>query len=131
LHRAAFGTNNMTLESRQAMMGLANYDPELDLVAVAPDGALAAYVFGSYNREEMELSGLKTGFTDPVATHPKYRRRGLSRALLLESLRRLKQRGLETARLGTSSANIAMQKTAQSVGYCVVDQAWHYCKKLR
>jgi mycothiol synthase len=131
LHRAAFGTRNMTVEGRRAMTSLPDYDSELDLVAVAPDGTLAAYVFGSFNSEEMSLCGVKIGFTDPVATHPDYQRRGLSRALLLESMRRMKARGLETARLGTSSENIAMQKTAQSVGYCIVDRAWHYGKKLR
>jgi len=131
LHRAACGTQNMTLEGRQSMTNIAGYDPELDLVAIAPDGTLAAYVFGSYNREEMALCGEKIGFTDPVATHPDYQRRGLSRALLLESLRRLKQRGLQTARLGTSSANTAMQRAAQSAGFRIVDQAWHYEKKLR
>lgn len=131
LHRAAFGTQNMTIEGRRAMTELADYDLELDLVAVAPDGTLAAYVFGSFNREETALCGVKTGFTDPVGTHPDYQRRGLSRALLLESMKRLKARGLEIARLGTSSQNMPMQKTAESVGYRGVDRAWYYSKKLR
>ena len=131
LHQAAFGTQNMTLEGRHSMTGLADYERELDLVAVAPDGRLAAYVFGSFNREEMALCGQKIGFTDPVATHPDFQRRGLAQALLLEAMRRFKRRGLQVARLGTSSANIAMQKAAQGVGFCVVDQSYHYAKRLR
>jgi ribosomal protein S18 acetylase RimI-like enzyme len=131
LHRAGFGTENMTLEDRQAMTGLAGYERDLDLVAVAPDGKLAGYVFGSYNQEEIALCGKKIGFTDPVATHPDFQRRGLAHALLLETMQRFKQRGLEFARLGTSSENIAMQKAAQAAGFCVVDQSYHYSKKLR
>lgn len=131
LHRAGFGTENMTLEDRRAMTGLTDYERDLDLVAVAPDGRLAAYVFGSYSQEEIALCGKKIGFTDPVATHPDFQRRGLAHALLLEAMQRFKQRGLQFARLGTSSENIAMQKAAQTAGFCVVDQSYHYSKKLR
>ncbi len=130
LHQAAFGTHNTTVENRQSMINLPDYDPELDLVAVAPDGTLAAYVFGSYSREENALSGQLTGYTDPVATHPRYQRLGLSRALLLTALRLLKARGMEIARLGTSSENLPMQLTAQSVGFRVSKRAWIYEKPM-
>jgi len=130
LHQAAFGTQNMTLEVRQSMTGVAGYDRDLDLVAVGPDGILAAYVFGWYNLEDNAWCGRKIGFTDPIGTHPAYQRRGLSRALLLEALHRLKHRGLDTARLGTRSLNLAMQKTAQSVGFSIVDEIWRFKKKL-
>ncbi len=130
LHRAAHGTQNMTVDYRRAMTAQPDYDPALDLVAVAPDGTLAAYVFGAYNKEEIALCGRKIGFTDPVATHPAYQRRGLARALLLEGLRRLQQCGLQVARLGTSSENPAMQAAAHAAGFRVVDRAWHYAKSL-
>jgi mycothiol synthase len=120
LHRAAFGTQNMTLRYRQAMTLAPGYDPQLDLVAAAPDGRLAAYVFGSISAEENEQTGLKIGYTDPVGTHPDYQRRGLSHALLLECLRRLRERGMEIARLGTGSWNSAMQRAAQSTGFRII-----------
>jgi GNAT superfamily N-acetyltransferase len=117
LHRAAFGTENMTVEGRLSWMHTPDYDPELDLVAVAPDGTLAAYVFCSVSEEENALSGRKDGYTDPMATHPAFQRQGLARALLLTGFRLLKQRGVETARTSTGSWNVAMRQTAQSVGY--------------
>ena len=117
LHRAAFGTENMTVEGRLSWMRTPDYTPELDLVAVAPDGALAAYVFCSISEEENALSGRKDGYTDPVATHPAFQRRGLARALLLTGFHLLKQRGVETARTSTGSWNVAMQRAARSVGY--------------
>jgi len=130
LHQAAFGTQNMTLEYRQAMSGAPDYDPALDLVAVAPDGSLAAYVFGAIYPEENALTGEKAGFTDPIATHPQYQRRGLSKALLLACMLRLRERGMEIARLGTSSENIAMQQTARSVGFQQTGESWHYAKSF-
>lgn len=117
LHQAAFGTANMTLTERLAMMRAPEYDRELDLIAVAPDGRFAAFCVGSISAEENGRSGQKIGYTDPVGTHPDFQRRGLAQALLLAGMRRLRERGMETAVLNTSSRNIAMQKTAESVGF--------------
>ena len=119
LHRAAFGTQNMTVEQRLAMMRVPDYDPELDLLAISPEGRFAAYCMCSINQEENERTGRSEGYTDPVATHPDFQRRGLARALLLTGFHKLKQRDIDTAVLHTSSNNIAMQRTAQAVGYRV------------
>jgi len=118
LHRAAFGADNMTVEERLAMMRVPEYDSELDLLALAPDGRFAAYCMCSISQEENERTGRNEGYTDPVATHPDFQRRGLAQALLLTGLRKLKQRGVEAAVLGTSSENVAMQRTAKAVGFC-------------
>ncbi len=112
-HRTAFGTEYMTTEIRLAMMNTCEYDPSLDLVVVAPDGAIAAYCTCSVNQQVM------TGSTDPVATHPRYQRMGLARALLLRGMQLLRERGVLSAHLGTGGDNIAMQKTARSVGFTV------------
>jgi ribosomal protein S18 acetylase RimI-like enzyme len=60
-----------------------------------------------------------------VATHPTHQGRGLARALVCAGMRLLATRGGERAVLGTSSDNLAMQATAQSVGYRVEsERAW-------
>jgi ribosomal protein S18 acetylase RimI-like enzyme len=107
----------MTTEERLSMMTTPEYDPSLDLVAVAPGGALAAYCMCYISAEENARTGRNNGCTDPVATHPRFQRLGLARALLLHGLRLLRARGMDFARLGTSSDNIAMQRAAQSVGF--------------
>jgi len=112
-HRAAFGTEYMTTERRIAIMSTSEYDPSLDLVLIAPDGSIAAYCSCSVNKDE------KAGDTDPVATHPNYQRMGLARALLIKGMQLLKERGMVSAHLGTSGDNIAMQKTAESVGFTI------------
>lgn len=130
LHRAAFGTENLTVQDRLSWMRTPEYDPTLDLVAVTPDGALAAYCMCHISREENARSGRSEGYTDPVATHPAWQLRGLARALLLTGLELLRQRGVETAVLGTSSDNIAMQQTARSVGFRVQMTRLWFAKPL-
>ncbi len=119
LHRAAFGTGRMTDAERLAWMRTPDYDPGLDLVAVAPDGSLAAYCFCAIHAEDNLLRGRCDGFTDPLATHPEHQGRGLARALLCEGMARLRNRGVERALLGTRSDNLAMQAAARAAGYTV------------
>lgn len=124
-HRAAFGTEYMTSENRLAIMNTSEYDPSLDLLVVAPDGIVAAYCTCSVNDQT------KVGFTDPVATHPHYQRKGLARALLLTGMKLLKERGMESAHLGTSGDNIAMQRTAESVGFLVEYRTLWFSKEVK
>jgi ribosomal protein S18 acetylase RimI-like enzyme len=130
LHRAAFGSENMTVEERLAMMRAPEYDPELDLLAVAPDGRFAATCMCSISQEENERTGQNEGYTDPIATHPDFQRRGLAQALLLTGLHKLKQRSIDTAILGTSSENIVMQRTAQAVGFRVQSTKLWFAKPV-
>jgi ribosomal protein S18 acetylase RimI-like enzyme len=119
LHRLAFGTDYITTEVRLTWMRVPGYDPSLDLVATAPDGTFAAYCVCSIDHEQNQKTGRLEGQTDPVATHPHYQKLGLARALLLTGMNLLEERGMKTARLGTSSENVPMQKAAQSVGFYV------------
>ena len=117
LHRQAFGTDYVTTDVRLAWMRVPEYDPRLDLVAIAPNGTLAAYCMCSISHEQNQASGNLEGQTDPIATHPQYQKLGLAKALLFTGMHLLKERGLMVARLGTSGDNIIMQATARSVGF--------------
>jgi ribosomal protein S18 acetylase RimI-like enzyme len=119
LHRAAWGTENMTVEYRLSMMRTPSYDRTLDLVVVAPDGRLAAYAMCYISPEENELSGRQDGYIDPIATHPDFQRRGLAKALMAAGMKLLYTRGMETARLSTGSDNVAMQHAAAGAGFRV------------
>jgi len=124
MHRAAFGTEYMTTENRLVIMNTSEYDLSLDLVVIAPDGKIAANCICSVNQQE------KTGKTDPISTHPHYQRMGLARALLLTALYLLKERGMLSAHLGTSGNNIAMQKTAESVGFTIEHKTLWFSKEV-
>ena len=130
LHHAAFGTDNMAIESRLAMMSVPDYVPDLDLVAVAPDGQLAAFCMCSINYQENAYSGQLVGYTDPVGTHPDFQRLGLGRALLQTGCHLLKQQGMKIAILGTSSANLPMQQLAQTVGYRIESEKLRFAKNV-
>lgn len=117
LHREAFGTEIMTLARRLEIMRDADYVPEIDLVAVAPDGTLAAFVRGWVEGEMNLRLGQRQAWTDPVGTRPAFRRLGLSRALFHAAFRRLKERGIVQTKLGTGSWNTSAQAAFQSVGF--------------
>ena len=119
LHRAAFGTQHMTAAERLSWMRSPNYDPDLDLVAVAPDGSLVAYCFCAIDQEANRISNRNAGVTDPLATHPAHQGHGLAHALLCAGMTLLRTRGAECAVLGTSSDNRAMQAAARAVGFRV------------
>ena len=117
LHRAAFGTQNMTVENRLSIMREPDYDPEGDLVIEAPDGTMVAYVICAIHPEENAQSGRKRGYNDPIGVRPAFQRRGLGAAVLLAGLRHLKERGAEEASFMTSSENTAMLGLGESVGF--------------
>lgn len=116
VHRAAFGTPHMTTERRLAMMRASSYDSALDLVAVAPDGTLAAYGLGQAGGPD-DAPG--TAYADLFATDPAFRSCGLAQALVQLIAQRLQASGYRVARLSTDSDNQAMQRVARSVGFRV------------
>jgi GNAT superfamily N-acetyltransferase len=71
------------------------FHPDLDLVAVAPDGSFAAYVGVPYDAAN------RRGIFEPVCTHPDHQRKGLAGALMQEALLRLKALGAVDATVDT------------------------------
>ncbi|MBI3971759.1 MAG: GNAT family N-acetyltransferase [Chloroflexi bacterium] len=130
LHREAFGTQHMQVEERLALMRDPDYVPELDLVAVARDGTLAAFVVGGVDRDESRYAGHLVGYTDPIGTRPAYRRLGLARALLYEAFRRLQQRDVAVTTVGTGSWNVPTMRLVESVGYQLEYRLLAYAKTV-
>jgi mycothiol synthase len=130
LHREAFGTSNKTVEGRLAFMRDRAYVPDLDLVAVAPDGTLAAFVVGGIEADEDPPDGPRHGSTDPIGTRPAFRRLGLARALLLEAFRRLQAHDVATVEVSTGSRNTATQALVESVGYRLNHRVLAYSREL-
>ncbi len=123
LHQATFGTENMTSEQRLAIMRAPLYQPGLDLVAVAPNGDLAAFCIGGFEDEERHI-----GYTDPVGTHPNYRRLGLAGALMATIMQHMSAQGALLVQTGTSSLNVGMQRLADSLGFRLVSETLWFSK---
>lgn len=89
------------------------FRPDLDLVAVAPDGAFAAYVGIVYDERN------RRAIFEPVCTHPDHRRHGLARALMVEGLQRLKALGAVDVSVDTGDM-IPANRLYDSIGFTEV-----------
>jgi len=89
------------------------FRPELDLVAVAPDGAFAAYVGIAYDEVN------RHAVFEPVCTHPQHQRQGLARSLMLEGLQRLKALGAVDVTVDTGDM-IPANRLYDSIGFTEV-----------
>jgi GNAT superfamily N-acetyltransferase len=90
-HPEPDGSTAMTAADYRNVQRCPLYRRDLDLVAVAPDGALAGFTTAWFD------DVTRTGFFEPVGVHPAHRRLGLGRALLGEAMRRLAWYGAEIA----------------------------------
>jgi mycothiol synthase len=94
-------------ESEDAFQRFANdprLDPSLHVVAFAGD-EVAGAVLNLIDEAENEMFGRRRGLLDSVFVRRPYRRRGLARVLILESLRLLRERGMTSAWLGVDADN--------------------------
>jgi ribosomal protein S18 acetylase RimI-like enzyme len=110
VHRAAFAPSRVVPESYRRVMQAWPYRPELDQVAVAPDGSFAAFCLCWLDE------GNRVGDLEPVGTHPDHRRLGLARAVCLAGLRSLRDAGADTA-LVYSVGGSGATRLYESVGF--------------
>jgi ribosomal protein S18 acetylase RimI-like enzyme len=76
---------------------------------------------------EPEPGGGRIGWTEAISVQPEFRRRGLARALLAESLRAVRDAGATRAGLGVDSQNPNQAQTLyESMGYQVVAVTYTY-----
>ena len=128
LHRAAFGTENMTDEWRRRIVASPAYTPDLDVVAEAPDGRLAAFCLCWLHRS---ADGRIEGQVEPLGVHPDFQRLGLGRAVLLEGLRRMQAHGADVAQIEADSTNETSQRLYMGAGGFRLDyRALKYCREF-
>ena len=107
---ATFGTTVQT-EQYHHLMQAPGYDIELDLVVVAPDARFGAFAMCWIDPVN------KIGQFEPVGTAPQFRQIGLGRAVLLEGMRQMKARGVETVVVIVEEAEQAARAFYESVGF--------------
>jgi mycothiol synthase len=120
LHRVVWAPSRVTLEAYRRLRAAPVYRSDLDLVAVAPDGSLAAYAIVWYD------AACRVGEFEPVGTHPAYRRRGAARAVMLAGLRCLHELGAYRALVTSSATNPASIGLYESVGFRIADRERFY-----
>lgn len=130
VHRAAYGTEKMTLAQRLSMLRDAEYRPQIDLVITAPDGSLVAFCVCFVDPAENKRLGRNAGEIGIVGTHPAYWRRGLGRAVVLAGLHALKDEGLEVATLGVAGANRTARRVYEALGFELEFAVQWYSKRV-
>jgi ribosomal protein S18 acetylase RimI-like enzyme len=111
VHNGAFGSNWQPQEYRDALMVKPGYDPQREMVVVAPDGRFAAFTI-------MWLDTVnKVGLFEPVGTHRDFHRKGLGKALMLHVLHTMKVHGMETAMVGHDAENAPATALYHSIGF--------------
>ncbi|MBI4739919.1 GNAT family N-acetyltransferase [Candidatus Woesearchaeota archaeon] len=113
---------NVSDDDYAYFMRLPGYHRNLDVVAVAPDGVIAAYVNGWIDTLN------QIGDFGPVGARLAYRRQGLTRAVLLECLRRMQARGMNRVCVSTGVSNTPAMRLYESVGFKIVNKYLEYVK---
>jgi len=98
------------------------YRRDLDLVAIAPDGSVAAFCTIWFD------DVTRTGSFEPVATVPAQQRRGLGKAIMTEGLRRLQRLGATQATVGSYSMHAGA--LYDSMGFTAYDLGERWGKEL-
>ncbi|HET9168193.1 MAG TPA: GNAT family N-acetyltransferase [Actinospica sp.] len=88
-HIDAWHPSLYSLEAYEGVRKTTSYRPDLHFLVEAPDGTMAASTIAWFDPAN------RTGEFEPVGTHPLYRRKGLSTAMLLHGMRVLRDAGAE------------------------------------
>jgi predicted N-acetyltransferase YhbS len=88
----------VTPETYRELQRAPDYRKDLDLYAVAPDGAFAACCIAWHDPVN------RVGTFEPVGTHPAFRRMGLGCAVIMEGINRLAALGATKAWVGSGQA---------------------------
>ena len=124
IHREVWHPSRVTLEAYRRLRAAPCYDPNLDLVAVAPGGALGSYCICWFD------PGSRTGLFEPLGTRSAHRGKGLGKAVMHEGLRRLRELGAQTVFVTAVHDNEAARSLYESVGFETVNRERLYGKKL-
>ena len=124
IHRDVWHPSKVTMEAYRRLRRAPGYDPDLDLVAVAPTGEFGAYCI-CWTDEQNSVAEF-----EPVGTRSTFRQLGLGKTVIREGLRRLQQRGMRRALVYTPDTNVPATKLYLSAGFQIVNAHRQYSKAL-
>jgi mycothiol synthase len=112
-----WGAHQRTEEDYEGWFSTPGIDTGLWRVAWAGD-EVAGSVWNFVWTEENERLGLKRGWLEHISVRRPWRRRGLATALIADSLRTLRDRGLTEAALGVDAENLSgALRLYESIGF--------------
>ncbi|HTE18287.1 MAG TPA: GNAT family N-acetyltransferase [Armatimonadota bacterium] len=124
VQKAVWPWSRVTPGAYPALLAMPGYDPQLDLVSVAPDGTFAAFAICWLDPVN------RAGEFEPVGTHPEHRGKGLGKALVREGLRRLRERGATAALVYPPGGEVAAERLYASAGFRPLQRQFSYAREL-
>lgn len=123
-HLGIAANSQFSTEAYLSLAALPVYDPTLDMLAVAPDGSLAASCICWADA----ASGVAV--FEPVGVALAHRGRRLASAIMREALHRLKARGHREARVGAAHFNHAAIAAYRAAGFEPAGSSHWWAKAL-
>ena len=128
--RDHWGVRDESEEEYKSQLEDPIFHPELWKVAWDGD-QIASVVHNFIDQKENEEYLRKRGYTEGICTRRPWRKLGLARALLVQSMKMFKEMGMTETALGADSQNISgAVRLYESVGYCKVKMQIVYRKAL-
>ena len=112
LHEAIYG-HGMGMDEHFS----STYQPELDLIAIAPDDTWAAVCFCTMDQVADTAHSERVGDVGLLGVHPAFRRLGLGRALLLRAMQRAQVQGAVRLVLETENVDSPAMQLYRSAGF--------------
>ncbi len=126
--RDHWGHVEATEKDYQRFISEPTLNPSLWKVAWDQD-QVAGMVLNYVNEKENEEYNRKRGYTEYISVRRPYRRQGLARYLLVESIKMFKEMGMEETALGVDAENPNHALTLyEGVGY-QTEKIWTTCRK--
>jgi GNAT superfamily N-acetyltransferase len=111
LHRDVWAPSKFTLEGYRMLRTAPLYRSDLDLVVRAPDGRYASYLIAWWDPAS------RTGLLEPVGARSAFRRLGLTKALIQETLRRFQALGATRAYVNSRAVDPPANALYRSAGF--------------
>lgn len=130
--RDHWGYTEPTETNFQWWLNFPFFDPERDLWRVAWEGEeVVGMVLNFIDHEENKQAGRKRGYTEFISVRRPWRRMGVARALLTQSIKMFQELGMDETSLGvdTKNPNGALH-LYESVGYRERERTTLYRKKI-
>ena len=124
LHRVVFDGVSMGFDYHRSRA----YQPELDLIAVNPDGTFVAFCLCRLKQVADSSGEYSVGEVGVIGTRPGYQKLGLGRALLLSGMQRLMEHGGKSVFLETEDGGTAALHLFMLTGFRTVS-AWRWFTK--
>ncbi|MBD1939273.1 GNAT family N-acetyltransferase [Microcoleus sp. FACHB-68] len=110
--------HDMTVTTLKHWLSDPHYMADLNLIALAPDGTLAAFCYAGISPEENSENGGNEGWIYWLGTGRSFRKLGLGKALLLAAMHQLKAAGVSTVKLAVDADSMTgARRLYDSVGF--------------